>query len=341
MKTLADEILEALPGLMDSHPKGAAVEDISNLIYAPAAHVRAAMLALHTSARASLARWPGSKRRYLVPVGHDFGQRRRACPHCHLVFTLNPNDAPCCSKSCGSQHWWNKASPEERAARTAPVIANSRTPEARAKTSARTKARAADPAVKAALSERTKAWWANPANAAVLAAKIQKVASDPVRRRAMSERRKKDWQDPAFREKLVSAHRAVAATPEYRARRSETLKAVWAHPVTGETMRAATRKNIARAVDAVRGKKQTPEQVRKRVEAARRTRALNRASRPTVQDRILPALACGPLGVRELEAALPGSYRQTIYAALHEMKLAGAVQAIRDGRNVRYALVQR
>jgi hypothetical protein len=105
MKTLADEILDALPALVADHPRGASVEDIAKLLCAPGAHVRVAIKALHDQRRAAIARWPGSKRRFLIPIGHDLGRGMGACPNCYAVFKLNPNKAPCCSRKCGSQLW--------------------------------------------------------------------------------------------------------------------------------------------------------------------------------------------------------------------------------------------
>jgi hypothetical protein len=341
MKTLADEILDALPAMMRDHPRGASVEDIANLLCADAAHVRSAMKALHDDERASLARWPGSKRRYLVPFDHNFGGRLHPCPNCYVVFKMNQNGAACCSRECGSQRFWSRLDTDQRRARTDHLITKSRSPESRAKLSARAKAYSADPAHRAALSARSKAWWADPAKKAVLAAKIQKATSAPNWREAMSERRKRDWQDPAYREKMVKAHREAAATPEYRQRRSEVSKKLWADPIMGEKMRANSRENVKHAIAAVRGTKQTPEQVRKRVESARRTRQANRALRPTCADRAFAALAAGSRNIHELVAALGDVKRQTIYAALHEMIGVGQVESTRCGRGVRYARTDR
>jgi hypothetical protein len=250
MKTLADELLEALPTLLAAHPAGPMAGDIARRLAVGPQHARAACLALDGEGRAMYVRYQGSKARHLIPLD-GLPKGRIACGWCRVV-TFARNDRRCCSPVCGAKYYWATAPAEERERRLAGVIDKSRSPEGRAKRSEVAQARFADPAMREEQSRRSKEMWSDPRRAAVLRTKLQAASSDPDRRKAMSERRKRDWQDPAYREKLVGAHREVAKTPEYRARRSAVSKALWADPVSGEKRRAKSRENIQAAIAAVR-----------------------------------------------------------------------------------------
>lgn len=266
MKTLADEILEALPALIAANPVGASVDDIATLLYAPAAHVRAAMVSLHESGRASLARWPGSKRRYLVPVGFDFGQRRRACLNCHLVFGRPPGSKRvCCTRSCSSAWAWTKPGEAER--RGAAIRVALTTPEARLRQDETNRRRWSDPEQHLRLSEQNRQCWADPVQKAKRSASIQAVNGSPEKRAEASAIRSALWADPEYRERAGQAVREARARPDVRAKASAAMKRRWADPAQREKMIAATAPSRAKATAAVTGARQSPEHVARRVAA--------------------------------------------------------------------------
>lgn len=69
-KTLADEILAALPAMMEKHPKGPTVKAIAVQVDADEFHVRQACRQLSKDRRAVLARRPDSSAYHLVPIDH-------------------------------------------------------------------------------------------------------------------------------------------------------------------------------------------------------------------------------------------------------------------------------
>lgn len=57
-----------------------------------------------------------------------------------------------------------------------------------------------------------------------------------------------------------------------------------------------------------------------------------------LQTQILHALSAGPLGIADLERALPGNTRAKLHAALGALRAADSVAKIGDKRGARYAL---
>lgn len=68
--TLADEIVAALPKMVEKHPWGPTAKEISEWVGAADYYVRQAMNGLHNSNRATLMRRGDSRAYHLVPIGY-------------------------------------------------------------------------------------------------------------------------------------------------------------------------------------------------------------------------------------------------------------------------------
>lgn len=229
MKTLADEILDWLPGFVADEPRGATVADICEALIVGQPHVRAAVKALDTAARAIFLRYPGAKTHYLVPL--DFLSRERgACANCRVVF-----DQPrgrkgriCCGRSCAVAWTWKR--PEVAENRKIAMLAQRATPQARAKIVEQNRRRWADPEQHTRLIEQNRRRWADPAYNARTAAAIQAVNGSPEKRAQASAIKKAMWRDPEYRARVVGAVTAAHATPERRAQQSDAMRRRWEDP---------------------------------------------------------------------------------------------------------------
>jgi len=277
MKTLADEILDVLPALTAQRPEGATVEDVANLLYVPAANARAAMKRLRDDGRALLVRYPGSKRRYLTALNHDFGPKRRACAHCGLVFAAQ-SKRRCCSRPCSIRWGWTRLDPDQREARTANAREGCRRPENRARITAQNLARFSDPVERENIAAHNRKRWADPVARAKNSASIQRVHGSPEYRKLYSDQRKAMWEDPEYRERCIAAMAAAKRTPEARARFSALLRERWQDPAWREKWARAVKANSEKGASKLRGTKQTPEQVAKRVAARKASMEARRAA---------------------------------------------------------------
>lgn len=264
MRTLADEILDALPRMLLAHPRGPAVKDISKLLYVPQPHAMVAARALDAEGRAIFLRYPGSKARHLVPLDFDLGGDR-ACAECRVTFTPPRRWSPkrCCSRKCAIAWSWNRPGVRER--RSAAIRARYGTPEGQARIAALNERRWADPEQHEKLSQQNRENWADPAKAAKRAKAIQAAHGKPESRRRYADMRAAMWADPEYREKTVAGIRTSKRTPEARAKFSKFLRERWQDPEMREKYLAANRAQRAKNAANARGKKQSPEHIARRV----------------------------------------------------------------------------
>jgi len=277
MKSLADEILEHLPEMFDATALGPTVADVCSRLDIGPAHARAAMKRLDEEGRALFVRYEGSKRRHLLPLD-ALEHPAAACAYCRLVFERPPKSKRvCCTKACGIR--WSWTNPSSRANRTAAIQRSAGTAEFSAKAVERNRIRWSDPAQRASLSEKNRLMWADPAVRARRSAAIQAVQGTPENRQKAARRKREQWADPDYRERHIEALRSAKRSPEARAKFSELLKARWQDPEMRAKFMAANAARAAANAERNRGRKQSPETIRKRVDSTRRTRAAKRAER--------------------------------------------------------------
>lgn len=273
MTTLADEILDWLPGFMSEEPRGATVADICEALIVGQSYVRAAAMALDTQGRAIFLRYPGAKTRHLVPLGHDAGPGRGICANCRVVFEQPAKGRRiCCGRSCAVSWQWKNLDVAER--RRASILAERATPEAHERALRNNAKRWAREGERERLSEQNRRMWADPAKKAQRSASIQAVNGSAERRANCAAIRRELWSDPEYRARATAAIRASKTTDEARAKHSQEMKRRWADPLLREKYLAATRDNCAKAAAAAKGRKQSPEQVSKRIERTLATKAL-------------------------------------------------------------------
>lgn len=110
-----------------------------------------------------------------------------------------------------------------------------------------------------------------------MSAAIRAVNGSTDSRKRAADYRRAYWQDPEARDRMIAAIRA-GQTPETSARHSRANKLRYSEPASREKYLEVSRRNIAKATAAIKGKKQSPEQVRKRTESMKRTKALKRTA---------------------------------------------------------------
>lgn len=276
--SLAHEIVAALPALMKAHPQGPRVKELAAFLAAPEAGVRAAMAAIKESGAAIIVRYPGSKARHVVPLGHRFNKITTANRHrpvvCRCCDTLFQNGSrKFCSKSCFATHMW--AQPGHRQRLSAALKKAHSTPEAKARAVAWNQRRSSDPNERARISENNRKAWADPAHKAKRSASLQAALGTPEKRRFFSELRKQQWQDPAFRAKACAAMREARTSPAYKKKMGDQMRARWANPVTRVKLMAAAKERAA--AKPLKGRKQSPEHVAKRVASRKASSKARRA----------------------------------------------------------------
>lgn len=264
-RTLADEILDALPALMDEHERGPLARDVARYLAADVVSVRNAFDDLEASGLAKIVR--RGKGLHLVPTDYP----HKICPVCRVEFDHKTRET--CSRSCGVKLSWRKPGARER--RSAGIRLSKQTPEAKARNREHNRRRWSNPEEHEKLSEQNRREWSDPIKAARRSVSIKK-AMTPERRGAIAEMRRREWADSDNRKKRTKAIRRALSAPEYRAAHSERMKARWRDPALREKYLAAVKANGKKAVAAVKGKKQPPEQVAKRVAAQKATKARKR-----------------------------------------------------------------
>ena len=182
MKTLAEEIVTALPRMMKAHAKGPRVADIAAFIAAPEANVRRALAEIKERSLAVVVRYPGSKARHVVPNGF-FPKTQRACAHCDVFFEVAEAKIKrrCCSREHGIAWSWTR--PGAREKRSLAIKASHATPEQKERLAAHNRRRWSKPEEHAKLSEQNRREWADPAKRAKRSAGIQAANGSPEMRK--------------------------------------------------------------------------------------------------------------------------------------------------------------
>lgn len=280
MRTLADEIVDTVAGMVAAHPDGVTARQLSarlgvaygkvmeilDGLRAPTAEARRLVFAIHPRAEGQRGALPT----YLLPVGYQLpaptGVHRRACLHCYAVFEVRSDlKRRCCSRTCSIAWSWTRPGVTERRGRA--IRAAKDTPEYRAKQAAHSKRRWSNPEERRRQSERNKKQWANPVQRAKRSAAIQRANGSPEARRKLSERRRAEWADPEQRERRRAIMREAHNRPERKAALAERMRAAWRDPVMRAKYLATKAEQAAKIAAKNRGRKQKPEHVAKRVAA--------------------------------------------------------------------------
>lgn len=268
MKTLADEIIDVLT----SQP--VPLNAISACLGADASSIRRAAQSLNDGERAVLVR----RKRVLHLAAPTFAGL--ACKNCYVEFERAPKSKrKCCSRPCGIAWSWTR--PGVREKRIAGINVERATPAAKARQAAHNRRRWSRPGEREKLSEQNRREWSDPAKKAKRSASIRAVNGSTEFRKLCSDIRKAYWQDPETRDTMLAAVRAGQKTPEARASHSAANRRRYSEPASRERYLEVSRKNIAKATAAIVGKKQRPVSVRKRVAAARATRAARKRQEAT------------------------------------------------------------
>lgn len=274
MTSLADEIVSALPSLVQPYAKGLTAKELSAHFCCPEAHVRAAFDEIKTEWRAQVVRHGerGGLRR-LVPLGHDFGlpgHRAKACRLCEKLYS-SQNEFYC-SKTCSASDRWNRPGYRERVG--AAISKAQKTPEQLARNAAHNTRRWSKPGEREKLAEQNRREWADPVKRAKRSAGIQAAHGTPEKRKFYSDLRKANWSDPeyyrAMQKKMVDAKN----TPEFRAKFGENLRKRWQDPEQRPKFIAAVKRNSIKGAARMSAQWADPEQrpallERQRANAAR------------------------------------------------------------------------
>lgn len=273
LQALTDEIARILPSLLSEHPAGPSLREVAAAIAADYASVRAAAGALNAAGRADLMRQRRSRELFLVPPKYRKADGLAHCANCGEPFDRGPkvedehgtryNDRRTCSRSCAVSLAWKKPGGKER--RRASLSAAQSTPEALERTARSNEKRWSRPGERERLAERNKRMWSDPAKKAVLVQKIKAVNGTPEKRQFYSELRKAHWADPENRAKMVEPMRQAHRTAEAKAASGERMRARWRDPEQRNKLLAATKRNMEKAMESIRGRPQAPETVRARV----------------------------------------------------------------------------
>lgn len=263
---LEDRIISVL-STFDEPPMA---RDVAAAIVSEEAAVRRAFERLESSGKAKIVR--RGRGLHLVPADWPVPM----CIVCRAEFERprKSKRVTCCRSCAVSLSWKN---PDTKQQRVASIKDERQTEEARARAIRNNKKRWSRPGEREKLSERNRQMWADPYENAKMSVAIQKVQLTPERREFQSKQIKSRWDDPKGREKLVRGIRNSKSTPEARAKFSRLLRERWQDPEWREKYLAATRKNSAKGAEKTRGKKQSEEQIAKRVASTSAARSARKS----------------------------------------------------------------
>lgn len=265
MKTLADEIL----GVITEIPVALGI--IAARLGADTASIRRAAQALNDIGSAVLVR----RKRTLHLASAAF--QGLACKHCYVEFERAPKSKrQCCCRAHGIAWSWTRPGVKEK--RSAGILTQCATPAAKARQAAQNERRWACPGERENLAEQSRARWADPAFAEKCSAAIRAVNGSAEFRKLCSDIRKAYWQEPEARDKMLETIRAGQKTPTARANHSAANRRRYSEPASREKYLEVSRKNIAKATAVITGKKQSPEQIQKRIATRKATMAAKRKS---------------------------------------------------------------
>lgn len=286
LKTLADEVVDLLPALLVERPDGVPLTLIADRLGSDMFNIRNAALQINRDGKADLMRRLTSREWFLVPVKARKFEGYRFCAHCDREFVppARKRSTGCtyysnrrtCSRKCWGAHAWRD--PNKAQTRKAAMSRAQRTPKALARVAAHNRRRWSDPKEHKKLSERNRQMWADPVQRALMSQAIAEVQGSPKMRKFYSDLRKRWWKIPEMRRKMCEAATRAKSTPEYRAYFSELCKKRWRDPIWRKKWMKAVRANGLKAAAAIRGKKQSPATIRKRVIATRHTKALRKVA---------------------------------------------------------------
>lgn len=272
MRTLADEIL----GILSA--KALPLSDISSRLGSDHQSVRRAAQALNDNGHALLVR----RRRTLHLASTDYAGA--VCKNCYGEFVRpimsdgTPSKRLTCSRFCHAAWGW-KSKPGARERKIAGIKKHRATPEAKARLAAHNERRWSNPEQHKKLSEQNRREWADPEKKAKRAASIRAVNGSVEFRKLCSDIRKAYWQEPELRDEHLAAIRAARRTPEARRATSAANKRRYEERASRQKYLAVSRENIAKATAKIKGKKQSPEHVRKRTVTMKKTKQAQRAAR--------------------------------------------------------------
>lgn len=259
MRSLADRVLDTLPAF-ESAPLA---QDVAEYLNTDVPHVRQAFERLEADGRAKIVR--RGRGLHLVPTDYP----GLICPVCRGEFVRSKKSKRVtCSRKCGIAWSWQKPGVRER--RKEGISKQRQSPEGRANTSERNRRRWSDPKQRERLSKWNKDRWQDPYVKAELSVAIQKAQSRPDRVEFQRNQIKRRWGDAKGREKLVEGIRKSKRTPEARAKFSKLLSDRWKDPEMRAKYTAANHKRNAKLAEELRGKKQSPEHIAKRMKARKK-----------------------------------------------------------------------
>jgi hypothetical protein len=268
-RTIAEEILAALPSLMAEHPLGPHIGQVASALSMDRPSARLALFALEADGRARIVRRGPAM--HLVPADYP----HRVCPICRAEVKPKPKSKRVtCSRSCAvALSWKNETTSAQR---KASIRAERTTPKARARLAAHNKRRWAKPEEHAKLSEQNRRRARDPVVKAQRSIVMSAKNGTPEKRAMYSAIRKAYWADPARRQKMIDGMRRSKQTPEAMAKFSALMKARWQDPV----WRAKWTEANKRRNDHIRGKKLTTKQKQQRREARERNKAAQAEGAP-------------------------------------------------------------
>lgn len=258
MTALVDEIVAALPSIVQPYSKGLTPKEVASHLSCSEFHVRQAFNEIKTAWSAQIVRHGerGGARR-IVPLGHDFGLPgffAKACRKCERIY--QSQNEFYCSKKCSASDRWDRPGYRERVG--AAISAAQKTPESRARTAETNKRRWAREGEKEKLAAQNKREWADPVKRAKRSAGIQAAHGTPEKRKFYADLRKKNWSDPDYYRKMQAKMIEARNTPEFRAKFSEGLRKRWQDPEQRPKFLAAVRRNGAKAAERNRAKLSAP-----------------------------------------------------------------------------------
>lgn len=199
------------------------------------------------------------------------------CAICGAEFQRKKKStARTCSRACAAALAWR--APKARRRRLRGMRRYFKSHACRARAAEFNRRRWSRPGEREKLSAWNKRRWANPASRADNAKAIGEAQRNPKYRRLVSRRMKKRWKDPAARRKLMEGMIASHRTPAVRAKLSENMRKRWRNRKTRKALLAATKKNSRKGASMIRGKKQSPDHVRKRFAARKDGRNMRKAA---------------------------------------------------------------
>lgn len=316
---------------MTAHPQGPRASGIAAALAAPEAKVRDAMDEIKASALAVVVRYPGSKARHVVPIGH-FTPKQRACAYCDLYFetSINSTKKICCTRSCAVKYSWTRPGVVEQ--RSAAIKKAHSTPEQRKRLIEHNRRRWAKPEEHKKLSEQNRREWADPVKRAKRSASIQAVHGAPEMRSYYKKMREDNWADPEYRAVMKERFDEAKAKPSYRANKSEALRKRWKDPLKRSRLLAGVKKNWEKASERNRKRWADPELrpvllEKQRAAAAKALETKKNGPLPQSTQTVLDFLraAMGPMTAPEIESGT-GVSSNSVRVALRALEWRALIE---------------